>query len=245
MKQEEKSRRIRERVGLKIPVRVRGYDGVGYEWSEMSRLLDVTPFGARLSLTRPTEPGRLLHLTLAMPRALRCFDHVEDQYRVWSLVCNVKLLTPSGSSRALIEVGMAFVGKHAPASFRSDPTQRYKITDTKDKSGLWAVREEPAESVTDMRRESRHTIPIEVSIEVLGEEGEDPVGEKTVTENISRGGATVFTSLNIDPGRFVRMTSEHHNISVIASVRGRRPGPDGIPRLHLEFVAGEWPLGFE
>jgi hypothetical protein len=31
-----------------------------------------------------------LRLTLAMPRQLRCFDHVEDQYRVWSLVRNVR-----------------------------------------------------------------------------------------------------------------------------------------------------------
>ena len=88
------SRRLRERFELALPARVQCRESLDYQWIEMSRLVDVTPFGARLRLKRPTETGRLLLLTLAMPRPLRCFDHVEDQYRVWSLVRNVKLLEP-------------------------------------------------------------------------------------------------------------------------------------------------------
>jgi hypothetical protein len=242
MKPEEKSRRIRERLGLRIPVRVRGRDSTDHEWTEVSRLLDVTPFGARFTLTRPTEPGRLLHATLAMPRALRCFDHVEDQYRVWCLVRNVRLLTPSEKSRALVEVGVAFFGKRAPQSYEADPTRRYQISNMQEKSGMWGVREATEDENVDKRHETRHTIPVEVMIEVFGEEGDPPLRESTVTENISRGGATVFTSLNVEPGRFIRMTSEHHNTSVLAVVRRRRSGADRIPRLHLEFVGGEWPL---
>src|SRR5438128_1557656 len=197
MKSDEKSRRIRERMGLTIPVRVRGRDSLDYEWTEMSRLVDVTPFGARFKLTRPTEPGRLLHLTLAMPRALRCFDHVEDQYRVWCLVRNVKLLTPSEKTKALMEVGVAFAGKHPPASFQSDPSKLYTIANIQNKSGLWAVKEDTSAVLdevpeSDVRRNTRHTIPIEVSIEAFGEEG---VSETTVTENISAEGRAVFTSL--------------------------------------------------
>src|SRR6266480_1059988 len=110
----EKSRRLRERIGLSLPVRVSGRDSIDHEWTEMSRLVDVTPFGARFRLKRPTEVGRLLLLTLAMPRQLRCFDHVEDQYRVWSLVRNVKMLDPKTQRGALVEVGVAFVGKYPP-----------------------------------------------------------------------------------------------------------------------------------
>lgn len=249
MKQDEKSRRIRERLGLTIPVRVRGRDSATHDWSEMSRLLDVTPFGARLSLSRPTEPGRLLHVTMAMPRSMRCFDHAEDQYRVWSLVRNVKVLEPSAKSRGLIEAGVAFVGKHPPASFRSDPTLRFQIARKQSDSGLWEVREDPDQPSeiprSDKRTETRHTIPVEVSIEIFGEEGVVPVSEKTVTEDISRTGAKVFTSLNIEPGRFVKITSEHYDVRAIAAVRARRVGPDGIARLHLEFVGSEWPLAVE
>ena len=77
---------MRERLELSLPVRVFGRESADMDWVETTRLIDVTPFGARFPLTHPTEPGRLLHLTLPMPRQLRCFDHVEDQYRVWALV---------------------------------------------------------------------------------------------------------------------------------------------------------------
>src|SRR5205823_13624464 len=120
----EKSRRLRERIGLRLPVRVNGRDSVDHEWSEMSHLVDVTPFGARLRLKRPSEVGRLLLLTMAMPRQLRCFDHVEDQYRVWSLVRNLRTLNPQTDKGAVMEIGVAFVGKHPPKSFASDPARR-------------------------------------------------------------------------------------------------------------------------
>ena len=110
----EKSRRLRERFALSLPVRIHCRESIDHEWVQMSRLVDVTPFGARLRLSRPTEIGRLLHLTLPMPRPLRCFDHVEDQYRVWSLVRNLELLDPGAEKGALVEIGVAFVGKRPP-----------------------------------------------------------------------------------------------------------------------------------
>ncbi len=246
-KSDEKSKRLRERIALALPVKVHGRESVDYEWTEMSRLVDVTPFGARLRLKRATEIGRLLLLTLAMPRQLRCFDHVEDQYRVWSLVRNVKLLDPGAEKGALVEIGVAFVGKRPPRSFESDPARRYEIAQSSRESGLWAVKEEAGQllsevSVTDKRKESRHTIPIEVLIEVFDQEKELSLSEKTVTENISRQGTAVFTTLDVSPGRFVKLSSEQYGVTVLAVVRSRRTGADGIPRLHLEFVGSEWPL---
>jgi len=38
------------------------------------------------------------------------------------------------------------------------------------------------------------------------------------------------------------MTSTQYQISVVAVVRARRVGANGIPRLHLEFVDKQWPL---
>ena len=242
---DEKSRRLRERIGLKIPVRVDGREGEGEAWTEMSRLVDVTPFGARLKLKRPTEPGRMLHLTLAMPQKLRCFDHIEDQYRVWSIVRNVKLLEPDAD--ALVEIGVAFVGKHPPRSLESDPLRRYEIAPSPAGSGLWSVEEESDRVisevlVTDKRKESRHTIPINVLIEVFDKNGQISFREETVTENISRQGAAVFATLDVAPGRFVKVSSAQYATVRLAAVRRHRAGPDGIPRLHLEFIAGDWPL---
>jgi hypothetical protein len=213
----------------------------------MSRLIDVTPFGARLRLKRPTETGRLLQLTLPMPRPLRCFDHIEDQYRIWSLVRNLKLLDPASEKGALVEIGVAFVGKRPPRSFEADPMRRYEVAQSSTEAGLWAVKEESGESLTegaasDDLRETRHNIPIEVLIEVFAKDGSFSESENTVTEDISQHGASVFTTLSVSPGRFIRITSEQYRAAALAVVRGRRLGADGIARLHLEFVGSEWPL---
>lgn len=247
-KTKEKSRRIRERVQLTLPVRVLRREAAGREWIEMSRLLDVTPFGARLALKRPIEIGRLLHLTMPMPRQLRVFDHAEDQYRTWSLVRNVKLLNRVSEADSLLHVGVAFIGRRPPRSFESDPTCRYEITKSASES-VWSIKEGSEDLLVevagaDKRKESRHNIPIEVLIEVLDETGVVTQTEKTVTENVSRRGASVFTSLPLSRGRFVTVTSEQYQTFLLAVVRGLRSGTEGVSRLHLEFVGKEWPLDF-
>ena len=246
-KDEGKSQRQRERFELALPVRVQCRESLDHEWIEMSRLMDVTQFGARMRLKRPTETGRLLLLTLPMPRPLRCFDHVEDQYRVWSLVRNVKLLDPASQQGALVEIGVAFVGKRPPRSFAADPTQRYEVAQSISELGLWTVSEKSSESIsevpaTDRRKETRHSIPIEVLIEVFGMDGSLSESERTVTENISRQGAAIFTTLDLSPGRFVKLTSQQYQSALLAVVRDRHTAPDGIVRLHLEFVGCEWEL---
>ena len=246
-KDEGKSQRQRERFELTLPVRVQCRESLDHEWIEMSRLMDVTQFGARVRLKRPTETGRLLLLTLPMPRPLRCFDHVEDQYRVWSLVRNVKLLDPASQKGALVEIGVAFVGKRPPRSFEADPTQRYEVAQSISELGLWTVSEKSSESTsevpaTDRRKETRHSIPIEVLIEVFALDGSLSESERTVTENISRQGAAIFTTLDLSPGRFVKLTSQQYQSALLAVVRDRHTAPDGIVRLHLEFVGCEWEL---
>ena len=237
---------MRERLELSLPVRVSGRESEDLDWVETTRLIDVTPFGARFSLTRPTEPGRLLHLTLPMPRQLRCFDHVEDQYRVWALVRNLKVQEAKEGKPARYEVGVAFIGKRAPESFERDPTTRYEVAQSATETGMWGVEAQDAAArhtpTDEPRPETRHHIPIEVVVEALDEKGQPSAKETTVTENISRRGAAVFTTLEVTRGRFVRVTSAQYQISVIAAVRARRVGQDGIPRLHLEFVDKKWPL---
>ena len=168
---------MRERLELSLPVRVYGRESEDYEWVEQTRLVDVTPFGVRLTLSRPTEPGRLLHLTLPMPRQLRCFDHVEDQYRVWALVRNLKTLEAVGDKPPRYEIGAAFIGKRPPTSFEKDPTILYEVAASVTETGLWGIAEREAArhvAVDKPRPETRHNIPIEVTIEVLDEKGQAP-----------------------------------------------------------------------
>jgi hypothetical protein len=100
----------------------------------------------------------------------------------------------------------------------------------------------PRTTPEELRPETRHHIPVEVVVETFDDRGEVAARETTVTENLSRRGAAVFTTLDVARGRFVRVTSTQYHISVIAAVRARRAGPDGVTRLHLEFVDKAWPL---
>src|SRR5678809_1428514 len=129
MSEQRDYKRIRERLPLTLPVRVRGRDTPTFEWTEVTRLTNVTPFGAGFTLRHPTEKGRLLHMTIPMPRQLRVFDHVEDQYRIWALVRYMKATVVDGTT--VFSVGVAFIGKRAPASYEIEPWKRYEIATNK------------------------------------------------------------------------------------------------------------------
>jgi hypothetical protein len=243
---DKKSRRLRERLRVALPARVYGRESGNREWTEMTRLVDVTPFGARFTLMRPFDIGRLLKLTLVMPRSLRVFDHVEDQYRVWSIVRNARLLEQKGPKDSLLEIGVAFIGKRPPKSYEENPALRYDIAQTKLESQLWAAQADSVEQlaeliIDDNRKDSRQLIPVDVLIEVYDAD-KIVKTEQSVTENISPRGATVFTELDVPPGTFIKMSNERYNAVVLGVVREQRTGADGITRLHLEFIGSEWPL---
>ncbi|HKP45206.1 MAG TPA: hypothetical protein VJT50_01285 [Pyrinomonadaceae bacterium] len=242
MPEQRKWKRIRERLELKLPVRIHCRETRDLEWTEITRLIDVTPFGAGFTLKRPVEKGRLLHMTIPMPRQLRVFDHVEDQYRVWALVRYIKQSTATKTNAPQFEVGVAFIGKRPPRSYEEDPAKRYEIGSISAES-LASVQDWPeTESTADNRRLTRHNIPVDMLIETLDDQGMVENSEQTVTENISLRGAAIYTTLDIPLGRFIRLSSEQYRITVYAAVRGRSMGPAGVPRLHVEFIDREWPL---
>jgi len=230
-------RRIRERLELKLPVRVHCRETTDFEWTEITRLVNVTPFGAGFTLKRPSEKGRLLHMTIPMPRQLRVFDHIEDQYRVWALVRYVRPV----QAEPLFEVGVAFIGKRPPATYEEDPATRYEISQSVAQSvGLTSDMVKPVGP--EQRAETRHGIAVDLLLEVRDEKNEVVQSEQTVSESLSRTGATAFTTLSIAPGRFIRLRSEQYQVTMNAVVRSRTTGADGIQRIHLEFVDQEWPL---
>jgi len=247
-KYQGKSRRLRERLGLRLPVRVNCRETPDFEWTEVTRLVNVTPFGAGFTLKRPTEPGRLLHMTIPMPRPLRVFDHVEDQYRVWALVRYVKMaVSTEDKTTPCFDVGVAFIGKRPPASYEEDPARRYEMAGAISEGSTITIKELPEENVQpfqpgDQRAHTRHNIPVGLSLETFNEKGEVASVESTVTENISRKGATVFSTMDVPVGRFIRLTSPDYNVTVHAVVRSRSKSASGMPRIHVEFIDREWPI---
>ena len=123
---------------------------------------------------------------------------------------------------------------------------RIMISDRED-GGLWQLTEladmpDESELPPHLRRHTRFAIPETLIIEMLDENGDVAASEVTVTENLSLGGASLFTSFNVESGAFVRVKSERLDLSIISIVRGKRVGEDGIIRLHIEFIDHLFPL---
>jgi hypothetical protein len=239
MAEERDLKRIRERLALQLPVRIQCRETPDFQWTEMTRLTNVTPFGAAFTLTRPTEKGRLLHMTIPMPRQLRVFDHIEDQYRIWAIVRHLK--SKSTDKGPGFEVGVAFIGKRAPASYETQPWKRYEIS-VRAADSLASVDEVHLPASVDQREHTRHRMAVDMLVEMIDKNGAVAQSEQTVTEDISTQGATLFTTLEIPVGRFIRVTSEQYRTTAHAAIRSRTTGADGIPRIHVEFVDKQWPL---
>jgi hypothetical protein len=222
---------------LKLPIWVLCRENTDYQWTEKSRLIDVNQFGAGFTLTRPLEVGRLIQLTAPLPYQLRSFDQLEPMYSVWSLVRHVSVIQ---HQPAAFRVGVAFVGKRAPASYEDDPSRQYDPVPMNFGPGLmWRLTRRP---LAKERRETRLMVPLEVTIETLDETGNLSAREYTVTETISSIGACVRSSLDVGVGRIVRISSTTDGVSVFAAIRSRTIMPDGVARLGLEFIVERWPL---
>jgi hypothetical protein len=232
--------RIRARLSLKLPIKVLCRESLDYQWTEKSRLIDVNQFGAGFTLTRPVEVGRLIQLTAPLPHQLRCFDQLEPMYSVWSLVRHISVVQ---EDPIMFRTGVAFVGKRPPASYEEDPASLYDPLPIKvGHSMMWSVTRRPP---VKQRRENRLAIPLEVLVEAFDEAGNPVQREHTVTEAISSLGACILSSLEVEAGRVVRITSMTDGVTLFGAVRSRQIMPDGIARLGIEFIGDRWPLGRE
>lgn len=228
MEQERDSTRLRSRIPLTLPIRVCFTESPGHEWIEQSRLIDVSHFGAGFTLTRPVDPGRIILLSIPLPQQLRCFDHAEPQYSVWSLVRHAAAIRKAQQQQSpLFRVGVAFLGKRPPRAYEEDPTLRYEPLPVEGKqTTMWQVSERRPDK---HRRETRLILPLEVIIEALDENGRPCLQEHTVTETLSSLGACVPTNLNVGVGRILRVSSERDDVSIFATIRSRELASDGTP----------------
>ncbi len=236
-------RRI-QRLALSLPLRVQSFVNSSVGWEEITRLTDVSAFGAGFNIKSPIKRGRLIQMTIPLPRQLRCYDFSEPNYKIWGIVrrCMALNLTKLTEQYAL---GVAFIGKRPPESYIDDPSKIYEIV-CRNEDGLWHIMDAPIltekHTPKEDRRQSRFQIPVSLVIEILDETRSVIASEVTVTENISLGGAAIFTSLDPPIGSFVRIKAEQNDISIISIVRGKRTGLEGIPRLHVEFIDKFFPL---
>jgi len=232
------------RLPLKLPIQVIYRETAEYQWTEMSRLVDVNHFGAGFTLTRPIDVGRLVQLIIPLPHQLRCFDFEEPMYSVWGLVRHASAISNSEPDQpARFRVGVGFIGKAAPLSYEQDPTIRYDplLVDLGSASLFRLTRRRLA----TQRREPRLIIPLEVMVETLDGNGKPGQREHTVTETISTLGTCIPTNLDVGVGRILKLSSTTDGISIFAAIRSRKVAADGITRVGLEFIGERWPLDRE
>ena len=207
-------------------------------------MIDVSAFGAGFNLLHPIKRGRLVQMTIPLSRQLRNYDFLEPQYKVWGIVRHCIPVKDKKGERYAI--GTAFIGKYPPESYLNNPSKLYEIAN-REESNFWNIVEAPIESddshlPKEDRRHTRYQIPVAITLESLDDIGNTVSTETSVTENISLGGASVFTNLSVWVGAFLRVTCEQYNVSITSIVRGKRVASDGITRLHIEFFDRYFPL---
>jgi len=211
-------------MGLSVPVRVLGHDPDGTPWEEMTSTDDASYGGASFALKHPHGVGQVLSLSLPLPRNFRANDLAEQSYRIFALVRNTRVAA-AGTRLA----GVMFIGKVPPKGYETKPGGRYRLPD------------DPLTGpVARGERRQRERLQLFVNLRVrrLGVSG--PLEEQTVTENVCRGGARVFTTLPVSTGETLTVADLEDKVAAEALVCNVYTGPDRVTRLNLKFpdVAG-------
>jgi hypothetical protein len=206
-------------MGLSVPVRVHGHDPDGAPWEEMTATDDASFGGASFPLRHAHGVGQVLSLSLPLPRNFRRYDLTETSYKIYALVRN----TRAGAEGQRV-AGVVFIGKVPPKGYDVKPGGRYRLPDD--------PRTGPAPGA-DRRHHERLQLFVNLRLRRLGTSG--TMEEQTVTENVCRGGARVFTTLPVSSGETVTVTDLDDKVSAEALVRNVYTGPDRVTRLNLQF----------
>lgn len=232
-------RRRVDRIALPIPVRIEVKESKEVVWSEITRFQTVSSCGAGFPLKHEVKIGQLLLINTPLPPKLRHYDFSEQQYRIWGVVryCHSIQENP-----ALYQIGVAFVGKYPPLSYHENPFSIYDLTGF-NKQGFPEIYECQEDLPQNVKQPNpRYLIPFEVVIEVLDSNNNVITRETAISENVSVKGAAVFVNLDVRVNDLIRVSFKLFHITILARVRNRRMGDDGVARLHLEFIDGQLPL---
>jgi len=213
-------RRRNPRMGLSVTVRVQGHDPDGTPWEEMTATDDASYGGASFALKHAHGVGQVLSLSLPLPRNFRRYDLTETSYKIFALVRNTRTNT-DGKRTA----GVMFVGRVPPKGYDARPGGRYRLPD------------DPLSETAAARGERRHRERLQIFVNLrlrrVGASG--TMEEQTVTENVSRGGARVFTTLPVSAGESLTVADLDGRVATEAVVRHVFVGPDRVTRLNLQF----------
>lgn len=211
-------------MALSLPIRVRATESDGRSWDEMSSTDDASFGGASFSLEHPLEVGRTVALTLPLPKRFRRYDLSEPGYRVFGLVRDLASQESKGA-----RVGVMFLGKNPPKGYEKNPGGRY----------LLPTDPPPAP------KERRQLTRLEHAFVNLRLQRLDMTGggaeERTVAENLGKGGARVMTALPLAKGEIVMVEELGGPFRTRAEICNVYIGEDRVQRLNLHFLDAQAP----
>jgi hypothetical protein len=207
-------------------------------WKEIVDITTISKNGAALPLSNPCPIGRIVSIALQMPTELRLYDFTQDIYAMLGVVQNCSPMTIEG--KTYYHVGVAFIGKKMPDSFKADPSQSYRITG-RTPLGLWQVEESSRQFKS--RRAARFWRRFEVALSVRDEARRETIREKAFIRDISVGGMSVWGPVNARIGDRVKVTSRDYDFYSMAIVRNRTDDPEPERSMvHFEFDGSEFPI---
>lgn len=178
-----------------------------------------------------------MSLIMPLPHDLRKYDQEKELYRVWGVVQHCSPVnTEEGEA---FYVGVAFIGKHAPASYHANPRQSYRILGISN-AGLWAIEEMDRPFVS--RKFPRYAVAMDVTLVKLGPKKRPVTEAKAVTENVSAGGASVISHLETEVDERIKFRTEFYKFSSFALVKNKQVIDSETYRMNLEFVKKKFPV---
>ena len=224
-------------MSMSLHAVIKGRDERDRQWKEVADLMSVSATGSSFNLPRRCDAGTLVSLMIPLPTHMRCYDFDREFYRVWGLVQHCEQVTADDPSN--FHIGVAFIGKHCPESYKDDPMQHYRIAGVGN-DGMWSVTE--LKTQFKKRSDVRFWKPVELYLALIDTKDGSTGGERTVAENVSRSGAAVFTTMNVGVGDRVKFISAEYDFSGLAVVCNLQPADDDRTRLHLNFVGTTFPV---
>lgn len=230
------------RLSVSLPVRVLGYDPDGASWQELTETDDLSAGGISFRVKRPVFRGQVLRLALPMPKRLRRFDPEEPAYRVYGIVRAAVL------EAGICRVGVMLYGKEPPAGFEENRSARFRLPSDEAEVSVpgprRSVEPEAGDEKPDpygRRASERFEIFVDFVMELVDEWGAVLLEERTVADNISKGGARLLTASDLSKGDVIVLHEVGGGFETRAEVRDMNVGKDGIRRLNVRFLDGRSP----
>ena len=204
-----------ERLKLALPVQVSGYERASGEWSEMTRTLDVSRTGCKITLRHRMRNNMIVRVSLALPAELRANSGIGGNYDVYALARRVD--APREGCRV---VALEFLGPEPPQAFREKPWRTFRT--------MWTGAER--------RRRPRFEKCELVAIQYLDEAMQPIRYDDAVTENVSTRGMRIRLSSPAPEFDMIKVIRAPEKREMLCVASDRYFAEDGFERICLRFI---------